>query len=46
LSNIGKIYGSINGSVIITGATNGLGPSYCKKFIECGFKDFILIDES
>lgn len=34
------------GTVIITGATRGLGPAYCKALIEAGFIDFVLIDDS
>lgn len=33
------------GLVIITGATTGLGPAYCKKLIEAGYREFLLIDE-
>ena len=33
------------GTIIITGATNGLGPAYCKALIKAGYEDFILIDE-
>lgn len=31
--------------IIITGPTTGLGPAYCRKLIEAGYRDFLLIDE-
>eukprot|EP00347_Sterkiella_histriomuscorum_P023631 403333929 len=31
--------------IIITGPTTGLGPAYCKKLIQAGYRDFLLIDE-
>lgn len=43
LTNLVMTYGQ--GLVIITGPTTGLGPAYCKKLIQAGFKSFLLIDE-
>ena len=37
-------YGS--GLVVINGATKGLGPSYCFKLAEAGYRNFLLIDEN
>lgn len=31
--------------IVITGPTTGLGPAYCKKLIQAGYRDFLLIDE-
>lgn len=33
-------------TVVVMGATQGLAPAYCKKLIECGFDEFLLIDDN
>jgi hypothetical protein len=43
LKTLTDTYGE--GTIVITGATIGLGPAYCKTLIEAGFENFVLIDE-
>lgn len=42
LKSLLKTYG--NGLVIITGAVSSLGPAYCRKLLNAGFSDFLLLD--
>lgn len=44
LSSLLRTYGK--NLIVITGPTTGLGPAYCKKLIQAGFRDFLLIDEN
>lgn len=43
LDKLSIYYGK--GTVVVVAPTIGLGPAYCKKLIDAGFNDFLLIDE-